>query len=91
MDAVSRDDHAVESSEILDGRQARGEFVFLGLRCLSGFAASDFRQRFGGDLETLFPHAIDLRRDGLLRCEPTRWMLTERGLLLADSVFATFL
>ena len=31
-----------------------------------------------------------LLRDGLLERMATRWRLSERGLLLADSVFATF-
>jgi coproporphyrinogen III oxidase-like Fe-S oxidoreductase len=39
----------------------------------------------------VFPHIDDLRNDGLLECRDEYWRLTARGLLLADSVFATFL
>lgn len=81
---------AVDWSESRDEIRARGEFVFLGLRCLEGFPASEFEHRFGCDLETAFPHASGLRGDGLLRLESGRWALTERGVLLGDSVFATF-
>lgn len=83
--------HARQTAEQLDAQQARGEFVFLGLRCLDGFPASAFAERFGDELGAIFPHIDNLCRDGLLRCPAGRWQLTQRGLLLADSVFATFL
>ncbi len=89
--ACEGDGHARATHEVLDVRQSRGEFVFLGLRCLDGFAADTFHRRFGADLTEVFPHAIGLRDDELLTCRDGRWHLTARGLLLADSVFATFL
>ncbi|HXQ22418.1 MAG TPA: radical SAM family heme chaperone HemW [Candidatus Acidoferrales bacterium] len=88
---VVQQGHACRFSETLDARQARGEFVFLGLRCCDGFAATAFRERFGAELPALFSHVDDLRDGGLLECSAGRWRLTPRGLLLADSVFATFL
>jgi len=91
MAAVEQHGHARSAVEDLTARQARGEFVFLGLRCLDGFAAADFHARFGAELPTLFPHVTDLCEGGLLRCKDGRWQLTSQGLLLADSVFATFL
>ncbi len=91
MRAIETHGHARSGHETLDQRQARGEFVFLGLRCQQGFAASAFRDRFGGDLPEVFPHVMELRADGLLACNDGRWQLTPHGLLLADSVFATFL
>ena len=90
VDEIRRRRHAIEWSETLDEAQARGEFVFLGLRCLDGFDGEEFRRRFGCALDHAFPHAHDLRRQGLLGLEGDRWSLTERGLTLADSVFATF-
>lgn len=89
--AVKEAGHARISTEHLDGRQARGEFVFLGLRCLDGFPAATFQERFGADFPAVFPHTLELRDSGLLACTDDRWHLTPRGLLLADSVFATFL
>jgi oxygen-independent coproporphyrinogen-3 oxidase len=82
---------ARSATELLDERQARGEFVFLGLRCRAGFLATAFRERFGDDLVAAFPHAADLEKEGFLQCADGRWELTARGLMLADSVFATFL
>ena len=91
IEAVGKLGHARGSSETLDARQARGEFVFLGLRCRAGFSAAAFQRRFGDDVVALFPHAADLRAAGLLLCADGHWRLTDRGVLLADSVFATFL
>jgi oxygen-independent coproporphyrinogen-3 oxidase len=91
MDDVERRGEAVDWSERLEENQARGELVFLGLRCLDGFADEDFTRRFGCTMQEAFPHALDLRQEGLLRSDEGRWSLTERGLLLADSIFATFL
>jgi oxygen-independent coproporphyrinogen-3 oxidase len=91
IEAITRRGQARCSSETLDERQARGEFVFLGLRCRGGFPATAFHQRFGDDLVALFPHAADLLADDLLQLRDGCWQLTARGLLLADSVFATFL
>ena len=91
MEDVERRCHAADWSEELDEGQARGEFVFLGLRCLSGFAAAAFEQRFECDVETAFPQAAGFRRDGFLTVADGRWTLSERGLLVADTIFATFL
>jgi oxygen-independent coproporphyrinogen-3 oxidase len=91
LDSVEQRNHARAHVEDLDARRARGEFVFLGLRCLDGFGAEDFRLRFGAEMLALFPHARDLCDGGLLQCSGDRWKLTAQGLLLADSVFATFL
>jgi oxygen-independent coproporphyrinogen-3 oxidase len=90
MADIEENGRAVEFSEQLEESQARGEFVFLGLRCLDGFEAREFERRFRSDFEAAFPHASELQRDGLLRFRDGRWALTERGLLLGDSVFATF-
>lgn len=86
-----RDGHARVTEESLTQRQARGEFVFLGLRCLAGLDGGAFAQRFGVELNEAFPHSDTLRRQGLLIADERRWRLSDRGLLVADSVFATYL
>jgi putative oxygen-independent coproporphyrinogen III oxidase len=79
------------SEELLTPEQARGEFAFLNLRCSDGFAVADFVDRFGSDPRDAFSHLDGLARDGLARLVDGRWSLTARGLMVADSVFATFL
>ena len=70
---------------------SKGEFVFLNLRLLNGFAGAAFAERFGIDVRRAFPHVDSFVRDGFLECVGDRWRLTARGLLFADSIFATFL
>jgi oxygen-independent coproporphyrinogen-3 oxidase len=91
IEAIRRGGEACVFEESLDERQARGEFVFLSLRCLAGFDDSEFSRRFDVEFDDAFPHHHSLLRDGLLERDGSRWRLTERGLHVADGVFATFL
>jgi oxygen-independent coproporphyrinogen III oxidase len=91
IESVRGGGHARATEEALTTEQARGEFVFLALRCCDGFDGAAFEQRFAIDFLRAFPHAETFVRDGLLDCADRRWHLTERGLLFADSIFATFL
>ncbi|MEO8601527.1 MAG: radical SAM family heme chaperone HemW [bacterium] len=91
MERSRGEGHARATEETLSDEQARGEFVFLGLRCSDGISAAAFARRFGIDFPAAFPHADVLVREGLLECAEGNWRLTERGLILADSVFASFL
>ena len=79
------------TDETLSPEQARGEFVFLGLRCRSGFHGAEFTERFGLDFARAFPHAETFVRDGFLEHAAGWWRLSERGVLFGDSIFATFL
>ena len=90
MERIAAVGHARVSDDVLSAEQARGEFVFLGLRCRAGFAAAEFACRFGIEVAGAFPHAETLVRDGLLERVDGTWRLTDRGLMVADSVFATF-
>ena len=91
IDCVGAAGHARVSEETLSPAQARGEFVFLNLRCQAGFDGAQFERRFGLDFAHAFPHADAFVRDGMLERVDGWWRLTERGLLVADAVFATFL
>jgi oxygen-independent coproporphyrinogen-3 oxidase len=91
IERVASRGHARVSEEALGEAQARGEFVFLGLRTRDGFDGRDFAARFRTEFDAAFPHATDLARHGLLHRAGSRWQLTARGLMVADSVFATFL
>lgn len=91
MAAIEAAGRAVAGEEQLSDRQARGEFAFLGLRCCDGIAAADFERRFGVTFAAAFPHCASLRAGGVLEESGGRWRLTERGRMVADAVFATFL
>ncbi|MGH8011660.1 MAG: coproporphyrinogen-III oxidase family protein, partial [Candidatus Binataceae bacterium] len=82
---------AEAGAEMVTARTAAGEFVFLNLRLIGGFALNDFATRFGQSFESIFGVvAKPLINDGLLLRQDGRIRLTERGLEMADSVFAEF-
>jgi oxygen-independent coproporphyrinogen-3 oxidase len=83
---------AQAGAETLDAAISASEFVFLNLRLIEGFELRRFRERFGLEFEEPFgPVAKRLLEGGLLLREDDRLRLSERGLELADSVFAEFL
>jgi oxygen-independent coproporphyrinogen-3 oxidase len=82
---------AVATEELLEARAAAGEFVFLHLRTREGLDERSFTARFGIDLEETFPETRRLLADGLLvRRAPDHIALSPRGLLIADTVFRSF-
>lgn len=81
----------VAMRESLSYEMAAAEFMFLGLRELRGIDPIAFAARFDAPVEVVHPEVDDFRRDGLLVDRDGRLALTERGLLVADSVFAAFL
>ena len=85
--STGRTDQYVEQ---LTKEQARGEFLFLNLRQREGMSLSGFARRFGQPFFAQFPHATDLLSEGLLTQSGGKVRLTPKGLLVADSVFASF-
>ena len=90
MDRALTNGDTASEEETLTREQAMGEFMFLNLRQLSGFYPQAFVERFGVDLHATFPQMDTLIVDGLLTQEDGKIKLSERGLFLADSVFASF-
>lgn len=82
--------NATTTIETLTQAEAMGEFVFLNLRQLHGFAPATFGERFGVDFDEQFPHVADLLAEGLLTFTSGRLTLSPQGLLLADTIFASF-
>ncbi|HEY6394780.1 MAG TPA: hypothetical protein VIX12_05130, partial [Candidatus Binataceae bacterium] len=82
---------AEAGSESIDERTAASEFVFLNLRLREGFDLDDFRERFNRDFGEVFGAQSDrLIANDLLVRDNGRIFLSERGLEMADSVFAEF-
>lgn len=88
--AVRRQGHATREREPRTRAQAVAEFCWLGLRESRGISAAEFASRFGASFDATFPHIEELRSEGLVESREDRIVLTDRGLLLADSVFASF-
>jgi oxygen-independent coproporphyrinogen-3 oxidase len=82
---------AEAGAETIDEKTSAGEFVFLNLRLREGFAIADFERRFGRGFDSVFSaRAVPLIESGLLICSEDRIRLSDRGLELADTVFAEF-
>lgn len=88
--AVERHGRAVASADQLTAAQARADFIISGLRRVVGVDVTAFVVRFGEAIDACFPHIATLINDGLLHQTAARLQLTERGLLFADTVAATF-
>jgi oxygen-independent coproporphyrinogen-3 oxidase len=80
------------SEERLEGREAAGEAMMVGLRTKEGVNLSALSRHYGLDwLETFGPAIERLTGYGLLTREGDRLRLTRRGILLANEVCAEFL
>ena len=90
MDRALSAGRADQYAEHLTKEQARGEFLFLNLRQLDGVSLSGFARRFGRSFFEQFPHAADMMGEGLMTQSEGEVRLTPKGLLMADSVFASF-
>jgi oxygen-independent coproporphyrinogen III oxidase len=92
MGGVNADGIAEAGSEVIEKTTLEGEFVFLNLRLRKGIHLPEFAQRFGESFDARFGSvAADLVEGGLLVREQDRIFLTDRGLEIADSIFAEFL
>jgi oxygen-independent coproporphyrinogen-3 oxidase len=89
--AIEERASAEAGAETCDEAATQSEFVFLNLRLRDGFTLADFHERFGRNFECIFGGvATPLFNNGLLTLECGRIKLTDRGLEMADSVFAEF-
>ena len=89
--AIDERARAEAGAETIDEATAQSEFVFLNLRLREGFALADFHERFGRNFECIFGRvATPLLNDRLLTLDRGRMKLTDRGVEMADSVFAEF-
>jgi oxygen-independent coproporphyrinogen III oxidase len=91
ISAIELRANAEAGAETIDQATAQSEFVFLNLRLRDGFALADFHERFGRNFECIFGgFATPLFNNGLLTLDRGRIKLTDRGLEMADTVFAEF-
>jgi oxygen-independent coproporphyrinogen-3 oxidase len=87
---------ATVHAESIDRRAEMGETMMMGLRLTrEGVSRSDFRTRFGREIEDVFGDEIEtLRSQGLLSWgdgNGGRLQLTSRGRLLGNQVFIQFI
>jgi oxygen-independent coproporphyrinogen-3 oxidase len=67
------------------------EFFFLGLRKIKGVSKVEFKNKFGLNLDELYPITLQmLSEQGLIINETDNIQLSENGIFLADSVIESF-
>lgn len=92
IELARRDGRAESGGEEIDSTTGASEFVFLNLRLREGFAEQEFAARLGRRFDDVFgARAARLVEGGLLVRSAGRIFLSDRGLEVADSVFAEFL
>ena len=68
------------------------EFMFMGLRKISGIDTAEFRRRFGEDIYKVYGDVIrKFEGRGLLVAEEGRIRLTGIGIELSNSVMCEFI
>lgn len=82
----------IAESTFIDKREAMEEFMYLGLRNLSGISIAEFKKNFGQALYDVFGEQIKKNINAnLLSQQGDRLKLTARGLDISNRVFAEFL
>ncbi len=89
QDRRDRQQAVVECEEI-DLNRAAGEFMFLGLRMTQGISHQTFFSRFGKTVGEFYPKIEDWTKQGWMEEIDNRLRLTEKGLMVANSIFVDF-
>ncbi|MDX8387792.1 MAG: radical SAM family heme chaperone HemW [Ghiorsea sp.] len=92
IDTALKGGNTVNSQETLSKEAAMGEAIWVGLRQSKGVDLTWFKQRFGQDVETVYPVLIQqwLSQEKLTQ-KKAFLMLTDDGISLADEIAASFL
>ncbi len=89
---VQTNGSAVQSEEKLNKKQSIGETLMLGLRMRSGVDLNKFEQRFNVSIQSAYDDIINkLMKNNLISLEDNYLTLTDKGLILADTVILEFI
>ena len=90
MKQVAGKGQGMVETEATDLNKATGEFMFLGLRMTRGISIEEFFRRFGKNPDEFYPQITNWVEQGLMEDRDQRLRLTPRGLLVANSLFVSF-
>jgi oxygen-independent coproporphyrinogen-3 oxidase len=91
IELIEKTGAAIIEETILDEKQRRAEFAFLGLRLMLGVCLSEFKGKFGVSLLDEYGAALEESFEaGLIEIEGNRLRLTGKGALFSNTVFAAF-
>ena len=91
-DPLKADELLKENAVKLSREDRIEEFMFLGLRMISGVSASDFRMRFGAQIENVYGEVLRKNTaNGLIINEDDNYRLSDRGIEISNTVLSDFL
>lgn len=92
IEMIDKTGTAIKDIDVLDEKDKMSEYMFLGLRMMSGVYDRDFKSRFGKSMFSVFKDAIDKNIElNLLIREGDNIRLTQRGVDVSNNVFEDFL
>lgn len=92
IERVAQGQSVISERTCVPVTEEMGEFMILGLRLNDGVSKSDFRRRFGLQLEEQYPDELEgLTEAGLLSTMNDHVKLTDRGRLLGNEAFERFI
>jgi putative oxygen-independent coproporphyrinogen III oxidase len=91
MTQINQANHAVVEREEINLAKAAGEFMFLGLRMTEGILIDGFRARFDKTPREVFPQISHWINGELLEENGDFLRFTDKGLLVANSIFVHFM
>jgi putative oxygen-independent coproporphyrinogen III oxidase len=89
---IKRGERPVSESYVVTEQEDMENFMILGLRMMKGVSRSRFQARYHKDMMDVYGTVVQkLAEQGLLKVEPERVVLTEKGLIFGNEAFAAFL
>jgi oxygen-independent coproporphyrinogen III oxidase len=91
IESIQKTGGAIVEETILNEKEQRAEFAFLGLRLMSGICLAEFEKRFGVTLLEEYGARLEESFEaGLIEIENNRLLLTGKGALYSNTVFEAF-
>ena len=91
MTLVREGGSAMIDQDEIDRTKAAGEFMFMGLRMTEGVSCEKFSSRFGSAPRMFYPQIENWLEGELMEEKDGYLRLTQRSLLLANSIFVEFM
>lgn len=91
-ESILNDKFPVDYTEDIDIETEMIEYIILGLRLNEGISKSEFKEKYGLDLEERFKDAlIKNEKYNLIKNKKDKFYLTKKGLDLSNRVFSEFI
>jgi oxygen-independent coproporphyrinogen-3 oxidase len=91
VESVTSKGHGIAETTALSDADRASEALFMGLRLIEGVDLIQFRSDYGLDIQERYGSELARLADaGLVQTDGSRLTLTDRGLLLSNEVFVSF-